>query len=85
MGLAACSAIRRAARWLYPYPAAPMHHLVGVCFLARPGWLELGRSTLADALFQLGEPDDYSPDGRTLGWVNINRLGGGVLVVRGGW
>ncbi len=49
-----------------------------------PGWLESGRSTLADALFQLGEPDDYSPDGRTLGWVNINRLGGGVLLFAAG-
>ena len=49
-----------------------------------PGWLEPGHSTLADALFQLGEPDDYSPDRRTLGWVNINRLGGGVLLFAAG-
>ena len=33
---------------------------------------------------KLDEPDDYSPDGRTLGWVNINRLGGGVLLFAAG-
>ena len=49
-----------------------------------PGWLEPGRTTLADVFFHLGEPDDHSPDERTLGWVNINRLGGGVLVFAAG-
>jgi hypothetical protein len=39
---------------------------------------------MADALFHLGEPDDHSPDGRTLGWVNINRLGGGFLFLAAG-
>lgn len=39
---------------------------------------------MADALFHLGEPDDHSPDGRTLGWLNINRLGGGLLFFAAG-
>jgi hypothetical protein len=49
-----------------------------------PGWLEPGSTTLTDTFFGLGEPDDHSPDGRTLGWVNINRLGGGLLFFAAG-
>jgi hypothetical protein len=49
-----------------------------------PGWLEPGRTTLADTFFRLGEPDDYAADRRTLGWVNINRLVGGVLIFAAG-
>jgi len=49
-----------------------------------PVWLEPGRTTLADTFFRLGEPDDRAPNGRTLGWVNINPLGGGVLVFAAG-
>jgi hypothetical protein len=49
-----------------------------------PGWLEPGSTTLTDTFFHLGEPDDRSPNGRTLGWVNIDRLGGGVLVFAAG-
>ena len=45
-----------------------------------PGWLEPGSTTLAETFFRLGEPDDYAADRRTLGWVNVNRLGGGVLI-----
>jgi len=45
-----------------------------------PGWLEPGRTTMADVFFHLGAPDDpLSPDGRTLGWVNIDSAGGGAL------
>lgn len=46
-----------------------------------PTWLQLGKSTMADVLFRLGEPDDHSPDDHTLGWLNINRLGGGMLLL----
>src|SRR5262249_17718938 len=49
-----------------------------------PGWLEPGSTTLVDTFFRLGEPDDYAVDRRTLGWVNINRLGGGVLIFAAG-
>jgi hypothetical protein len=45
-----------------------------------PAWLQPGQTTLADVFFRLGEPDDVSLDERTLGWVNVNRLGGGVLL-----
>ena len=35
---------------------------------------------MADVFFHLGAPDDpLSPDGRTLGWVNIDSAGGGAL------
>jgi hypothetical protein len=46
-----------------------------------PSWLEPGRTTLADVFFRLGEPDDVALDERTLGWVNIDRLGGGILII----
>ena len=50
-----------------------------------PDWLELRRTTLADVFFHLGAPDDLlAPDGRTLGWVNIDSEGGGALVGLGG-
>lgn len=45
-----------------------------------PAWLEPGRTTLADVFFHLGEPDDAALDQRTFGWVNVDRLGGGILI-----
>ena len=48
-----------------------------------PAWLEPGRTTLADLLFRLGEPDQSTLGGQTLGWVSQDVLGGGILVLVG--
>jgi hypothetical protein len=49
-----------------------------------PDWLEPGRTTLAEALFRLGEPDDVAIDERTLGWVSVDDLGGVALFYAAG-
>src|SRR5215469_10705752 len=82
--LAGRFAVRCTACCLYPYPAASLANQSRECPGGNTGWLEPGRTTLADTFFRLGEPDDYAADRRTLGWVNINRLGGGVLIFAAG-
>lgn len=49
-----------------------------------PDWLQPGRTTLADVLLHLGEPDSTTDDERTLVWVSVDRLGGGLLLIRAG-
>ena len=65
-----------------PIPMPPLHSAATLRNVPEeiPGWLEPGRTTMADAFFHLGEPDEHTADGRTLGWMSIDRLGGVLLL-----
>jgi hypothetical protein len=65
-----------------PIPMPPLHTPAARRNVPEeiPGWLEPGRTTMADAFFHLGEPDEHTADGRTLGWMSIDRLGGVLLL-----